>query len=486
MDGNKKQKFYTAAYTLFLFGALFWFFFFAHPQIPFDFDDWGNLPVLRLPLPLPNYWNPSRIFPETFYPLSGFAAALVCKCFPAISLVRAESLVTGLFLSALVTVYAICFEQLLERKLFVKRSSSMLFSLIFILLHFAALRSEETGNLHFFMSTNLSCCYYYLMPAIINCSFIMHLMAFKPERLSLKLLLVIYFTVFSNQFASIILASYCGCELLLSFIKAIKEKTVRDFPAKNKVFIVIFALWIVSVAADAFGGRGRNASGGENAFSALLSLELPDAGEIMARINPAIGLSAAILIAGFVIFAFKKLSAEEKSFLGSSLFAGATASVMLVLLCAEVSPLYINRTEVFFGIAFFAFMLTVCCLAKLGCRLKWGDGAAVLAAAALLLAANTKGTTFADSYCEQIDSQTCRAISECIISQITDACEAGEEEVIVHVPKSYQDLDDNWPFNYRLNSPLSELLYRLRITDREMKIEILPDEALNEKFGVDF
>ena len=486
------EKTHTAIFYILSFAGLFVFFVFLHPQVLLDYDDWGNIVVLRLPLPLPNYWNPSRVFPELFYPVSGFVAGGLNAVFPSLGFVRAESLVIGTVLSILVVIYQFLFSKVLEKRLSVPVISAQWMSAVFLLLHFLIFRSSDSGNLHLFMSTNASCCYYYLMSAVINCSLVMYLMIRKRERNAFARILfyaAVYFAVFSNQFGSIVSAAYAFCMIVSGLIDGKnKKESFKKTVIKQFDFILIDFLWMLSLIIDAVGGRGRDASGGQSALSSFSLNGMPNPMPLLRQLNIPFMI---ILFAGLVIpivrAVLKRQTADEKRLVVPVCCSFVITTVYLFLLCAKVLPHYICRTEVIFGIAFYLIFLSAAGLAKLLSNIRDAEPWVIAALAALIFSlTNTQGRTFSDSYCESIDSKTCLAISEYVVKQVADADNSGNTDVAVHVIQSLDDPEYNWPQHMNLGEPLSKALYRFKVTDRPMNIQIIPDGELNKQFGVNF
>ena len=68
---------------------------------------------------------------------------------------------------------------------------------------------------------------------------------------------------------------------------------------------------------------------------------------------------------------------------------------------------------------------------------------------------NTRFLTFADSNPLFIDGRLAVEIENDIYGKIVDAAEAGETEVTVQVPKSWE-LMTNWPHNANIGNPMAE------------------------------
>ena len=58
-----------------IFGGMFIFLSIINPLTVYDTDDWLYIYLLRKPIPLPNAWNPTKIFPEIFMPMASYFGA---------------------------------------------------------------------------------------------------------------------------------------------------------------------------------------------------------------------------------------------------------------------------------------------------------------------------------------------------------------------------------------------------------------------------
>ena len=480
--------------TLILWGgasvlALFVFFTLIHPQIILDFDDWSCITTLRLPFPFFNYWNPSRVLPEFLYPLCGFIGGAIAKVFPSFGIIRSISLVTGLLLTALVFFYEYLFMKILHEKFSLDFIPAELLSVLFILLHFALFRSSQTDNIHLFRSTNITCCYYYLIPAIVNCCMVMYLVlkgAPPKKKFSAVLFYIcLYLVIFSNQFASIILISYCFMMFLYNVLTSLKQKDpFKAFLKENTLYILSGGLYIFSLIADGLGGRGRLYSSEDSVIDLTLA-GTPPLSTMLGKVSTIalVVLIVCILLYLFVLFKKKAGLAEHKLLL---LFVLCDILVLglTVLLCARVDPVYILRSEVFFGIGFFFLASLVFIFAMMLKGFQYSSIILALSIVLVFLFTNTPGKTFSDSYSENIDSSTCYAISEFLVQQVQAAIDNGDSTATVRVLESFSDPGRNWPQNFDLSTYLPRMLKLFGVIDTSIEVEIVPDSTLNTFYGV--
>ena len=70
-----------------------------------------------------------------------------------------------------------------------------------------------------------------------------------------------------------------------------------------------------------------------------------------------------------------------------------------------------------------------------------------------------------------------------IYGKVIEAAEAGETEVTVQVPKSW-DLTANWPHNANIGNPIAEFFLKYGLIDHEITVYTEPSEEYNEAFGI--
>ena len=98
--------------------------------------------------------------------------------------------------------------------------------------------------------------------------------------------------------------------------------------------------------------------------------------------------------------------------------------------------------------------------------------------------ANTSARTFKDSNAFSVQAQTAVAIQNDVCQQIIDACEAGQDEVTLHMIKCADEWS-NWPHTYYSADILQDILYKFGLIDRKMAINPVASLEYNAKFGMD-
>lgn len=493
---ERKEKIYKAGWYLFVFAFLFLWFTRINPLVLYDGDDWLYISYVRKAIPIWKDWNPARVLPEVLMPFCGAAAAYVLTPLTG-DYIGSITIVSALAVSGFITAYVICFGKLMERVFSLNTVTSVLFSGLFLLLHFLVFRAEDTYNNYLFHCFDLTCYYYYLIPALLNCSLVMYMMAnpqFEAllENGSLEkkafFAMAVYFAVFSNLPASVILAIFAGGRVLVEFIKGRKNRDGwKTFLKNNAVYFFILIAWLVSAVFELCGGRAGDDQGyrmsllqglKETAYRFLLMLK---------GNNNTFLLFSALVIAGAAVLLFlsKGKGEQDRKFLALATENLICAVVMLaavIILCAMVDITYITRGEYLFGLYFFGFLILLMSFAYLLQKQPKLLVAVPIVLCVLVSEINTQGKTFLDSNLLNDDANICAAIDRDLVDQIVTASQAGQEEMILHVPISGRS--GNWPHASYVGQRIADTLYEHSIIDRNVRVIVEPDPEMNQKHNL--
>lgn len=106
----KDQKWKIIIVNTVIFVLLVIFFSRIYPIVLYDKDDWIHIGQMRIPLPMWNGWNPSKVLPEVLMPMCGYIAAyfvypLIGDYFYSITLTSAVILEILLFILPFFPIY---------------------------------------------------------------------------------------------------------------------------------------------------------------------------------------------------------------------------------------------------------------------------------------------------------------------------------------------------------------------------------------------
>jgi hypothetical protein len=486
MVGNRERRIRT---VLFIFIVLTMLLFFerSHPLVILDTDDWTYISSSRAALPSRRFWNPARILPELLMP---YASGLAVLLFKPLGFVSSITVMNGIVLSLFIAWYSLAFYKLLAEKLKLRSLSAALLSCLFLLLHFLIFRTELQNNEYMFRAKDVTCIYYYTIPGMLNCGLVMRLMTTGENRRFFKdgnffkqglLAAAAYLAVFSNLFESVILAAYCGLDVLRGFFGAGREKG-RAFWKSQAFNLAVLFLWAVSVFMEGGGERAEYANAAPFLPSAIFCLHL-----FLSRflgMNRMFLLLMTVAVGGGVFLAAAQ---RRKGSDFCEVFSCCAALFVLcaafeVLLCAKVRIDYITRTDALFGV--YSLLLTMITLAAAALLMK--NERLIVGLPLLLIVlfsiTNTGLRTFMESNDLYAPAQVCTALDNAIIEQVTSADKAGEEEVTVYVFDSGSE--DNWPHTLYIGPRIAASLYKHGVTQKLMTIHIVKDISVNESLHV--
>lgn len=263
--GRQRER----CFIVLLLGCVFFIMFInyriLYPMYIYNCDDWLYIIPWRNLLPEWGAWNPSRVLPETLMPL---VAQLSMWIFYPIMHDFLETLAFGMALtmSVFVTIYVFCFYRLIKKKRNVSTLMAGFLSVLFLVLHFVAMRIFPSGNDHF-----LGGCYdtttyfFYTIPGLWNASLVMHMMTenYLIDRKEKKLyhralvLTAIYFAILSNLYQNIILIGYVFADAFIQMVKAKNNKS--RFAWKMIIpHLLILAFWLVALLFETSGRRAAS------------------------------------------------------------------------------------------------------------------------------------------------------------------------------------------------------------------------------------
>ena len=504
---------------IFLFATVF--FAHVHPLVPYDMDDWLYVGWRRNAYPIWKDWNPARIFPETFMSLVSDFGVHVLMPILHLDYIYALILAHAISVASFITVYVLLFRSFIKEKTNISFAASYMLTLLFLLFHFSIFRRQYNGNQHLFWTFNVTGYYYYVIPNLIYASLVLFFMGkgrdgirnLSPIRKGI-LLLSIYLAMFSNLFSSIILVVPAAGEAVAdAYLCMVKRKqSLKQYLEKAFWNLLIVGLWLVSLVFEANGGRADGA--GDFALADSISGFLAWGRQLNLQTT---ALSLLIVAVGAVLWLCslrkdahrdsdqkKDAGLQSASANGTSsgnsrwtsgdvpvsapgfVFCMLVCAVFEILLCAKVGVDKLEICRVIFSVCFYAFMvifwLAGAVLAKLPKTLI------LLPLIFYVLLMNTRmgERIFLEENGINLDAQLCIAIDQDIIDQVIAADHAGLTEAVIVVPLEEDQEEDNWPHVIRMGSALSQTLYKHGIISRRLELEIRPDHAMNEKYGLQY
>lgn len=484
-----------------LFAGLFIFFYFSHPIYIYDSDDWTYISYSRQALPSIKQWNPTKVLPETLMPLISEIGVRVLYPFCG-DYIKSLACIFALFISAIITFYVCIALKRVCESLELRTVEIYIAGGAFLLYHFLTYNVSEINNRFIFYGGNANCYFNYIVPALFNiiCVLIYLRADINKYKASKEnaiksgcLLLMIYLCINSNMFHSIILISFLASQMLIVFVKELRNKTnffkcIADTIITNKYDFVVIIAWLISIIFESRGARAQWAAG-----TTLRNLPVVYCFRLFLKsigdLNKVWLISAAFIILlaviSYVISDNNRLQRDKKFFdiITKMFIAQIITIIYLILLCAKVSSEYIQNNTVMISWVIWTMLLVLFSVVYL--IIKWKHLTIVLPILLYLLIFNTviDGRTFADNnvvWCYGTD--TVKEIDDYIIDEITKADKSGMDylELKMPVTDSYY-----WPLDISYaGDRIANTLFLHGIVENKIHVVIVPDMLMNERFGV--
>jgi hypothetical protein len=268
-----KDKITIVITSLAIFIAVFHFFAYAAPVVPYTSDNWATFSRYNSGIVIFDgghfqYEHPSRILPKVAQPISGLVAAYII--YP----------VTGDYLQAIISIVALVLA-LLVTMLYVflywfyatiskSRALSLCLALLVIILHFAMFQSKiDQPNAFMLWSATPNMVFWFTLPNILNSALVLWLWRNRLHGANLSLtkmgylksgliICLLYLAMFSNLFPNGILLFYVGWELLCKIISVIRNR--KKIPLIKElegywINIITIIFFITHCLIDVSGGR---------------------------------------------------------------------------------------------------------------------------------------------------------------------------------------------------------------------------------------
>lgn len=505
---EKKVRVLKVLYLSGIFVGIFIFFTQIHPLVIFDTDDWISIALKRHPIPLWGKWNPTRVFPEVLMPLCGDIAAFFVYPLTR-NYIRSFTLVNGAVVALFVVLYMHMFFELLYKKWKLSAFRTFALSTIFLILHFIVFRTvriSDTTSDYLFLAPNVTCYYYYVIPALLNCSLVLYLLrsdvlydgwrklksgTFAKHIVRNSILfLALYFALFSNLYQSVILAAFIGSQLLLELIGFIKAKgnfnDFKELVKTNTLRLMFIFSWAIEQVFEVNGGRAASIRSG-GLLQSVMSM-------VKSMLNKVISMNKLFLFGSIVVFIsamtiaiYCHVKKSPKIAWGGVHRLAAILStseafiiVYLILLCSRTGA--IGRSDIWLSIMFFVFLGIMLCGSYILSKINIFDLLLPFICIFLVCETRTSGRTFSDTKMGGVDNSTCVEIDNDIVSQFVEADESGENEIVLYVPEFGSA--DNFPLATYGGTSISRALYKHGVIDHPITVtEMVPTREKNEQFN---
>ena len=495
-DKALAKSFVVAMFFLVAFLGVFVFFAHSHPLVPYDGDDWLYLSPVRLPFPIWGIWNPIKVLPEISMPFCGYMA--VNWFLPKVGdYIKSITVCSALIFSIAITIYFYLFYRLFDNKSDLSYKINLLIIFLLILFHFTIFQNSRSEFIHIFHSADLTCYFYYVLPALVNSSLVLYLFGCKDffTELDFKnrgfVVIWFYLAIFSNIYQSIILISFIFVQLSYLYVKEYKDnrfdfECIREFITKHLNLVIVIIIWLISLIFEANGGRATQI--GHSIWSLPVKETVLFLISLLRKIS-LIFVMVLITLCTYMVIVRRNQAGNTadyvyKDIINKSFLCLILVLVYVTLVSAKAFPNYAGNVNVAISYMFFLFVIfgiAVTYVLKTFPRIIF-----IVPFICFLVIAHlfNTGGNFRESNIRNVNPDKCVLVDKDLIGQIVEAEKAGKNEMILVVPKG--DNHDNWPHPLYMGYSISKTLVAHGIVSRDMKIKIKPDVNMNLKYNLNY
>jgi hypothetical protein len=386
--------------VLLVFISVFIFFSYIRPIVAWDGDDWGTLSINNggiLPFGwhngriLPFDWDNGRVLGKLLGGISGNIAAFLIRPLCG-DYLFSITITCALVISIFTTLFYLTAYKFF-RSITNVESFAIFAGLILLLLYFVIFKVKENNNLYMLWCVNLCTEFYYVLPNIINSTFVLWFMAQRINENDISidrmghfsigvLVCALYLDIFSMLWSCMILFVFSVYESLFGFwklylsVKKSNSKFFLKYLAKYRMNILIGVFFIIYSIIEVTSGRAkelqkRNSSApGENIITSAKELFVFFNEHINKTILIGSCIIAVIYLTSLIYQKYIKSSLDsrnisEKKKLNSAIFicfiCFFTLGILYILTASLAGLEYINRIDCIYGIFFFAIMAVILC-----------------------------------------------------------------------------------------------------------------------------
>ncbi len=512
----KKQILY-GCFFIFLFLCFYLFFTMAHPLYIYDTDDWTYISNARHAWPMPDAWNPTKIFPETLMPLVAELGLIFIMPFTG-DYIGSLSYAFAFALSLAIVFYLFNFGKLFINHYHLNFNITVLLLTILALFHFLPFQTAVTENKHMFYGSSVNMIFNYVLPELINATVTIYLITHPIKDWSKNslikngfLILLLYLCINSNMFHSIILISYIGSTLLFSFVKSVtgQEKLsltnflhfIQIYLYKNYLEFLLVLCWLISIILESQGGRAQwNVTSGE--FLPFIQ----ETGHYFIQSITGIRTDFLLILLLIIITAIiiyivskikegklaedsledvrlNKISDIDKTFIqniSKEIICLFITLIYLLMLCSKVSPTYVANSWVMISWIFWVILIAFSSFAYIAVKMPKTVLVFPLILYILFFEVIIDAKTYANSSGTNFTPETVKALDENLIRQVTEADLIGLEAVEVLIPIHGSP---DWPMAVSYGGErIAQTLFHHGITSKVMNITLVPDISINNEF----
>lgn len=488
--GRQKHNWVINLFLVFLFAFFVVFFTNIHPIVLSDIDDWWYTCYFRDAVPLWGAWNPARVFAEVFMPLISKIGM-----FGLAPILGRENVFDALTIcyAVVVSIAIVMVFKLISLWLGKKNDNKrylLLGCILIFINHFWIFRSAQTNNQYMLYTRDACTFFYYLIPNLLNVVLVLWMMMDDEIGEFTKggagkrsaWIVLLYFCIFSNAWASIITAAYVGYKLLESFIIFFQRKEIKfkTYIISQISRFVILLLWLIQQIFELSGGRAGMDQEAAS-FTQKLVLTLKHLWALIKTVNIPFIISFAIIVIGGIVLMLVKKKRDSFRIVGSLFAIMVIIGIYDIITCAAVDPSYIRRADVIYGLFIFAMLIEVVALYEIMTYVKMVEIFVPLLIILAIFNCDTKGKTYLDSTIYQLKPSVVNEINMDILNQLIEADEKGLSEIELLIPKF--KTSDNWPYTTYAGNRFASFAYEYGYTKKQITVKkVIPSQEKREQY----
>ena len=462
-----------------------------HPVIIFDTDDWCYNSYTRHPVPLWKNWNPTRVLPEVFMPIVSRIGSLLV--YPVTDdFIRANTFIHAFVVSLFIGFYVYSFYAFIL--LFTKNRNHIhaaYLTILFFVFHFLIFRSQPENNRYMFMANDQCVFYYYVIGNLLNSSLVLMFLRYRhpgnheEKKFNVPWLIVaVYFALFSNLYASCILAVCIGIFLVWDFVITLKRKaSLPEFLKSHALYFSVLSVWLFIQFFEANGGRATMLLE-DVSLKSNLKKQIKHLLNLIKTVNRPFAVFACIVLIVTVI-AFIRRFKELKEYLSYILLIGISSGVTFIYILLISSTHYLGsivRPEISWGGWFFLFLCLFSCLGIVLTDIKKVSILLPLLCVLAILECNTTTNTYMENNFRNYPYETVYDVDRDIVEQIIEADDEHLDQVDVYIPNFASAA--NWPISTNDTSRVSHTLSDAGIIRRNITLNFIPTDDKNIELGL--
>ena len=471
-----RDSLYRSIFYVFTGVFLLVFYTRCYPLILASPDDWRYINYWRdfAFATLGRGWNPGRVLPESLMPIGGNLGVYVIGPLVHDSIGFIREIAIGVSIPVIIAIvfYLYSFGRLLRKRLNVGIRTELFLTLVFFLFHFWIFRSAQSHNTYLFDGLSPNLYYFYVIPVLLNFSACFIWVSIGDGE-SLKKLapapksafwVMIYFSVFSNLFTSVVIAVFAGLRCLITLIWH-REDSFKKTLYAVRYEAVILLMWLYSMAAEAMGGNAAHVTASAEALSFAQKIRnvITDSFELLLKVNKYFALLCAVLIVVLIIRMISNTKLRNDVLFITA--HAATVYIYQILLGCVVGPEYISRAMVSATFLIDLLILDILAINEIISIKREAVLLAPLFVIVVISMINTREPVFNASASEVIPLER---LDGYYVDTVVEADRNGLDTVTISAPKWYPYLPDDPDGLY--STYISSTLYKYGLTSRKMTI----------------